>query len=136
MRKEESSLDKNKPRACYNGVRAPVAQLDRASGYEPEGRVFESLRAHHLNSLKSDAWTRHRQHLQIHRLRSMSKTMPTLGLLCSIHGRANRLFLRMKIAFGDVHIAVSSEIGERPGVHLRRPAGQASMPKRVEFERG
>jgi hypothetical protein len=34
-------------RACYNGSRAPVAQLDRASGYEPEGRVFESLRAHH-----------------------------------------------------------------------------------------
>ena len=26
---------------------APVAQLDRASGYEPEGREFESLRAHH-----------------------------------------------------------------------------------------
>jgi hypothetical protein len=28
---------------------APVAQLDRASGYEPEGREFESLRAHHLS---------------------------------------------------------------------------------------
>src|SRR5690349_12653194 len=27
-------------------VIAPVAQLDRASGYEPEGRVFESPRAH------------------------------------------------------------------------------------------
>jgi hypothetical protein len=26
---------------------ARVAQLDRASGYEPEGREFESLRAHH-----------------------------------------------------------------------------------------
>ena len=26
---------------------ALVAQLDRASGYEPEGREFESLRAHH-----------------------------------------------------------------------------------------
>jgi hypothetical protein len=26
---------------------APVAQLDRASGYEPEGRMFESCRAHH-----------------------------------------------------------------------------------------
>ena len=26
---------------------APVAQLDRATGYEPVGRVFESLRAHH-----------------------------------------------------------------------------------------
>ena len=31
---------------------APVAQLDRASGYEPEGRVFESPRAHHrINGL-------------------------------------------------------------------------------------
>ena len=28
--------------------RAPLAQLDRASGYEPEGREFESLRAHHF----------------------------------------------------------------------------------------
>src|SRR5579872_1040668 len=27
---------------------APLAQLDRASGYEPEGREFESLRAHHF----------------------------------------------------------------------------------------
>jgi hypothetical protein len=30
---------------------APVAQLDRASGYEPEGREFESPRAHHTNPL-------------------------------------------------------------------------------------
>ena len=28
---------------------APLAQLDRASGYEPEGREFESLRAHHFS---------------------------------------------------------------------------------------
>jgi hypothetical protein len=33
--------------------RAPLAQLDRASGYEPEGREFESLRAHHLSQLKT-----------------------------------------------------------------------------------
>ena len=26
---------------------APVAQLDRATGYEPVGREFDSLRAHH-----------------------------------------------------------------------------------------
>src|SRR5690349_11531066 len=26
---------------------APIAQLDRASGYEPEGRQFESVWAHH-----------------------------------------------------------------------------------------
>ena len=30
---------------------APLAQLDRASGYEPEGREFESLRAHHSSIL-------------------------------------------------------------------------------------
>ena len=31
----------------YRKDRAPLAQLDRASGYEPEGREFESLRARH-----------------------------------------------------------------------------------------
>jgi hypothetical protein len=36
--------------ACRN--QAPLAQLDRASGYEPEGREFESLRAHHISSLQ------------------------------------------------------------------------------------
>jgi hypothetical protein len=30
--------------------RAPVAQLDRASAFEAEGREFESLRARHSNS--------------------------------------------------------------------------------------
>jgi hypothetical protein len=35
---------------------APVAQLDRASGYEPEGRQFESVRAHHeINGLGKSA---------------------------------------------------------------------------------
>src|SRR5713226_10021560 len=29
-------------------IRAPVAQLDRASAFEAEGRGFESLRARHL----------------------------------------------------------------------------------------
>ena len=28
---------------------APVAQLDRVSGYEPEGRAFESLRVRQKN---------------------------------------------------------------------------------------
>ena len=32
---------------------APLAQLDRASGYEPEGREFESLRAHHFHPVES-----------------------------------------------------------------------------------
>src|SRR5213593_3069642 len=30
-------------------VRAPLAQLDRASGYEPGGRRFESCRARHVS---------------------------------------------------------------------------------------
>ena len=29
---------------------APVAQLDRALGYELRGREFESLQAHHLHT--------------------------------------------------------------------------------------
>ena len=29
---------------------APVAQLDRVSGYEPEGRGFDSLLAHQIES--------------------------------------------------------------------------------------
>src|SRR5713226_3878829 len=32
---------------------APLAQLDRASGYEPEGREFESLRAHHFTGVSA-----------------------------------------------------------------------------------
>ncbi len=37
------------PRLCLELiVFAPVAQLDRAPGYEPGGREFESLRAHHI----------------------------------------------------------------------------------------
>jgi hypothetical protein len=34
---------------------APLAQLDRASGYEPEGREFESLGAHHKSPLSLEA---------------------------------------------------------------------------------
>jgi hypothetical protein len=30
---------------------APLAQLDRASDYESEGREFESLRAHHSSEV-------------------------------------------------------------------------------------
>src|SRR6188472_188156 len=35
-------------------VRAPVAQLDRATGFEPVGRRFESCRAHHPPALAVD----------------------------------------------------------------------------------
>ena len=35
---------------------APVAQLDRAPGYEPGGREFESLRAHQISFVRSVTW--------------------------------------------------------------------------------
>jgi hypothetical protein len=37
---------------------APVAQLDRAPGYEPGGRGFEFLRAHHFTSVAKANSTR------------------------------------------------------------------------------
>ena len=44
-------LDENRPtrsRDAASDLNAPLAQLDRASGYEPGGRKFESCRAHHF----------------------------------------------------------------------------------------
>ena len=41
------------PRCYHRSVRsAPVAQLDRAIGFEPIGRGFESLRARHSYSFR------------------------------------------------------------------------------------
>jgi hypothetical protein len=40
-------LDNGHPTAS-NSADAPVAQLDRASGFEPAGRRFNSCRAHHI----------------------------------------------------------------------------------------
>ena len=45
---QEKMLDGHTRFAYVGGCRALVAQLDRATGYEPVGREFESLRAHHI----------------------------------------------------------------------------------------
>ncbi len=39
-----------RPYIYKSSLHAPVAQLDRAPGYEPGGREFESLRARHLSN--------------------------------------------------------------------------------------
>jgi hypothetical protein len=44
---ESSKLRELRLRRLQLARCAPVAQLDRATGYEPVGRAFESLRAHH-----------------------------------------------------------------------------------------
>src|ERR1039458_365260 len=50
---------------------APVAQLDRAAGFEPVGREFESLRAHHLTQGCSVSWRQDWRALQIRILPGM-----------------------------------------------------------------
>lgn len=47
-RKPTTSLTAPGPFGIIGHLQAPVAQLDRVSGYEPEGREFESLRARQL----------------------------------------------------------------------------------------
>ena len=44
-----SHMDVSVIRYKFTTVFAPVAQLDRVSGFEPGGREFESLRARHNN---------------------------------------------------------------------------------------
>src|SRR5579864_7482851 len=61
---------------------APVAQLDRASGYEPEGREFDSLRARHFNSmffvyvLRSETTNRHYVGLRQISPKGLGSTIP------------------------------------------------------------
>ena len=48
----ESLVERYYLSARFKAVRlqlAPLAQLDRASDYESEGRAFESLRERHIN---------------------------------------------------------------------------------------
>ena len=51
-----SNFRYNHQRISLHERSAPLAQLDRASGYEPEGREFESLRAHHILFSKARAF--------------------------------------------------------------------------------
>src|SRR5476649_385773 len=67
---------------------APVAQLDRASGYEPEGRLFESARAHHKIIINSSASTQrgcHRAYPSPHR-KTLTCTIfrPKILALCQL----------------------------------------------------
>ena len=59
---------------------APLAQLDRASGYGPEGRGFESLTAYHPESIDFQ-WVRDFYFgLEFNRIRPFSNTFLTAPL--------------------------------------------------------
>ncbi len=53
MKNRKKTLDVHTCFAYVDSCRALVAQLDRATGYEPVGREFESLRAHHFEDQKA-----------------------------------------------------------------------------------
>ena len=50
---DKKTLDGHGAFSYVDGCWALVAQLDRATGYEPVGREFESLRAHHFEDRKA-----------------------------------------------------------------------------------
>ena len=64
----------------------------------------------------------------------MPKTVPTLCIASFLHGVKDRLLLRVYVPLRDVHVAVSREVGERPRVHVRGPAREAGVSKRIQLE--
>ena len=94
---------------------APVAQLDRATGFEPVGRGFESLRAHHINPLQLIDPSH--SHLGGFRLAFVivPKSVPTLCTSGLFHRIQDRAWLRVNVAPGDGHIAVRLNVTASKG---------------------
>jgi hypothetical protein len=66
--------------------------------------------------------------------RIVPRTVPTLYRARLFHRVKNRVLLRVNVALRDVHVAVSSQVGKRPRIHVRCPPGEAGMPERVQLE--
>src|SRR5687768_10183862 len=94
---------------------APLAQLDRASGYEPGGRTFESCRAHHL--LRINAITDSAGDVEVRK----DLLSPCLSIR-SVHPRA---YLRQERHAEGPRVRILSAFtqeGTRHGPHSRRCA--------------
>ena len=65
---------------------------------------------------------------------TMAKTMATPNLLRTVHGCEDGFCLRMNISSCGREITVTSQIGQGVGVHVGRPAGQASVAQCVNRE--
>lgn len=65
----------------------------------------------------------------------MPKSMPSRSHFGFLHRLADCLPLRMHITLRDVHIAVTSEIGKRPRVHVWCPPCQARVTESIKLER-
>ena len=69
-------------RATMLRIQAPVAQLDRASGFEPEGRRFESVRARQIIFPAQRVRSRH-QWTEV----APQATLLAQASICGIKGR-------------------------------------------------
>ena len=64
----------------------------------------------------------------------MPRIVPTLRTSRALHRCACVVLLRKNISLGDAHVFVAGQVRQRPGVHVRRPAGQAGMAEGIERE--
>jgi len=63
--------------------------------------------------------------------------VPTPYLSGLLHRVKDRLLLRVNVPLRDVHVAMAGQqVGECPGIHVRRPSRKAGMPERVQFKPG
>src|SRR5215471_15414333 len=95
---------------------APVAQPDRATGFEPVGRGFESLRARQLTFSHSGGCRCISQRGLRRVFVGMPESMPTPSLF---DGSSEHVFLWMDITLGDTHVPVSRQVRQSPRVHVR-----------------
>src|SRR5262249_11861685 len=86
IRAPTASADPRPP--VVESALAPVAQLDRASGFEPEGREFESLRARHFSE-KSRAVFEMAQRYRVRR-RALQSYFSQGAALSSAQGPSRR----------------------------------------------
>ena len=106
----------------------------RASALQAEGPRFEPATAHHPNLTMLDGCGCCCVLAQISFFIGMPRSMTTHSRLCPIHSSANGLLLRVDVSLGDVHIAVASQVCQRPGVHVRCPPGEAGVSQRIQLK--
>ena len=116
------------------GLRAPVAQLDRAFASEAKGRLFESGRVHHPNhSLSSNYNDRHRIYGRV-LFRTVPDFVHTLYHFCPFHRFAGDVQVRVNVAPRCRKVAMTGEICRRVWVENSRPPRHARVPESVRHE--
>ena len=119
---------------------APLAQLDRASGYEPEGREFESLRARHLPF----QILRCAQDSPVgsHSSPAVTRSRPQTGSSSNLSERAScpfRSFAALRISAGGsryAHAAKTAQVQISPSRPIIPPSAFGSRPSALPYSIG